>query len=83
MAGARCWGTDFTAAQLTGACIKAWKINNATVLKDIDCQHIFLEEGLSIISSYKERRPCDQDAIFQPGDFEQFFQYPIQYSDPA
>ncbi|MEM6522046.1 MAG: pentapeptide repeat-containing protein, partial [Cyanobacteria bacterium P01_C01_bin.70] len=73
LTGARCWGTDFTAAQLTGACIKAWKINHATVLKDIDCQYIFLEEGL-IIDGYRDRRPSNRDDIFQPGDFEQLFQ---------
>ncbi|MEM1311428.1 MAG: pentapeptide repeat-containing protein [Cyanobacteria bacterium P01_H01_bin.153] len=73
LTGARCWGSNFTAAHLTGACIKAWKINRATVLKDIDCQYIFLEEGL-IIDGYRDRRPSNRDDIFQPGDFEQLFQ---------
>ena len=73
LTGAHCLGTNFTAAQFTGACIKAWKINNATVLENIDCQYIFLGERLSD-RGYGDRRPCNQDNIFQPGDFEQFFQ---------
>ncbi|MEL6400537.1 MAG: pentapeptide repeat-containing protein [Cyanobacteria bacterium J06626_4] len=69
---AQCIGTDFTAAQLTGACLEAWNIDDTTILRDIDCQYVFLKAEPDAQGD-RERRPHDPDKIFQPGDFEKFF----------
>jgi uncharacterized protein YjbI with pentapeptide repeats len=69
---AQCIGIDFTATQLTGACLEAWNIDETTVLKDIDCQYVFLKEHPDARGN-RERRPHDPDKVFQPGDFEKFF----------
>ncbi|TVP65558.1 MAG: pentapeptide repeat-containing protein, partial [Leptolyngbya sp. LCM1.Bin17] len=72
LAEANCIGTNFTAAHLTGASLEAWNIDSTTLLKDIDCQYVFLREQPDARGS-RERRPHDPDKIFQPGDFEKFF----------
>jgi uncharacterized protein YjbI with pentapeptide repeats len=59
-------GADFTGAYLTGACIEAWNIDAETILKDADCQHIFLLEN------HCERRPSS--GHFNPSDFTKLFQ---------
>jgi uncharacterized protein YjbI with pentapeptide repeats len=59
-------GTDFTGAYLTGACIEAWNIDAKTILKDVDCQHIFLMEN------HCERRPSS--GHFAPGEFTKLFE---------
>ena len=69
---AQCIGTDFTQAQLTGACLEGWNIDETTILKDVDCQYVFLKEQADSRGS-RERRPHDPDKVFQPGDFEKFF----------
>ncbi|MGD1905289.1 MAG: pentapeptide repeat-containing protein [Leptolyngbyaceae cyanobacterium] len=68
-----CVGTDLTAAQLTGACLEAWNIDSTTVLKDIDCQFVYLLEHPDSQGN-RERRPHNPDKTFEPGDFEKFFQ---------
>ncbi len=70
---ANCIGTDFTGAQFTGACLEAWNIDSTTLLKDIDCQYVFLREQPDERGD-RERRPHDPNKDFQPGDFEKFFQ---------
>ncbi|MGD1860683.1 MAG: pentapeptide repeat-containing protein [Leptolyngbyaceae cyanobacterium] len=72
LTNAQCIGTDFTGAQLTGACLEAWNIDDTTILKDVDCQYVFLKEQADSRGS-RERRPHDPDKVFQPGDFEKFF----------
>ncbi|MGB3516756.1 MAG: pentapeptide repeat-containing protein [Elainellaceae cyanobacterium] len=69
---AQCIATNFTAAHLTGACLEAWNIDETTILKDVDCQHIFLKEKPDDRGD-RERRPHNLDKDFQPGDFEKFF----------
>ncbi len=69
---ANCIATDFTAAHLTGACLEAWNIDSTTLLKDIDCQYVFLREHPDPRGD-RERRPHNPDKDFQPGDFEKFF----------
>ncbi|MGD1929320.1 MAG: pentapeptide repeat-containing protein [Leptolyngbyaceae cyanobacterium] len=73
LTNAQCVGTDFTSAQLTGACLEAWNIDETTILKDIDCEYVFLKEQPDRYGN-RERRPHNPDKIFQPGDFEKFFQ---------
>ncbi|MEM6717504.1 MAG: pentapeptide repeat-containing protein, partial [Cyanobacteria bacterium P01_C01_bin.147] len=69
---AQCIGTDFTQAQLTGACLEGWNIDETTILKDVDCDYVFLKEQPDRYGN-RERRPHNPDKIFQPGDFEKFF----------
>ncbi|MGD1902009.1 MAG: pentapeptide repeat-containing protein [Geitlerinemataceae cyanobacterium] len=69
---ANCAGTDFTSACLTGSCLEAWNVSETTILKNIDCQHVFLLERENENGS-RERRPHDSKSSFQPGDFEKLF----------
>ncbi|MDB9526814.1 pentapeptide repeat-containing protein [Oscillatoria sp. CS-180] len=69
---AQCVGTDLTAAQLTGACLEAWNIDDTTILKDIDCQYVFLKEKENTLG-VRERLPHNPDKCFEPGDFEKYF----------
>lgn len=69
---ANCVNADFTNAQLTGACLDAWNIDGRTVLKNIDCQYVFLRSQPDEHGN-QERRPHDPRKSFQPGDFETFF----------
>ncbi len=58
---------NFTFATLTGACIEDWHVNSETLLEDIQCEHIYLKKepnGKSV-----DRRPSNEDAIFDAGDF--------------
>ncbi|MGF1523839.1 MAG: pentapeptide repeat-containing protein [Leptolyngbyaceae cyanobacterium] len=68
----QCVGTDFTDAHLTGACLEAWNIDETTVLKDIDCQYVFLKEDTNALG-VRERLPHNPDKCFEPGDFEKYF----------
>ncbi|MEM9121649.1 MAG: pentapeptide repeat-containing protein [Cyanobacteria bacterium P01_F01_bin.56] len=69
---AQCVGTDLTGAHLTGACLEAWNIDETTILKDVDCEYVFLKAQPDSRGS-RERRPHHPDKVFQPGDFEKFF----------
>lgn len=69
---AQCVGTDFTGAHLTGACLEAWNIDETTILKDIDCEYVFLKAEPDARGD-RERRPHDPNKVFQPGDFEKIF----------
>ncbi|MEM8504113.1 MAG: pentapeptide repeat-containing protein [Cyanobacteria bacterium P01_D01_bin.1] len=64
--------TDFTGACLTGATLEAWNIDSSTILKNIDCQYVFLRETPDEKGN-RERRPHNPDKVFQSGDFEKFF----------
>lgn len=69
---ATCVGTDFTETHLTGATIEAWNIDDTTILKDIDCQYVFLKESPNHLG-VRERLPHNPDKCFEPGDFEKYF----------
>lgn len=58
--------TDFTSAQMTGACLEAWNIDSTTNLNQVDCQYVYL------LNQQKERRPSNGD--FAPGEFTKLFQ---------
>jgi uncharacterized protein YjbI with pentapeptide repeats len=65
--------TDFEKATLTGACIKDWNINTKTNLKNIVCDHIYLDFILNEEEDkyiFSDRRPHQKDKYFEPGDFE-------------
>jgi uncharacterized protein YjbI with pentapeptide repeats len=65
-------GADFTGAFLTGACLQGWNIDHTTILKNIDCQFVFLLERENERGD-RERRPHDPNKVFQPGDFEKLY----------
>jgi len=64
--------TDLTNACLTGATLKSWNIDSTTVLKDVDCQYVYMREEPDIWGD-RERRPHNPDKVFHSGDFEKLF----------
>jgi hypothetical protein len=71
-------GTNFTAANFTGACIEDWNINRATNLERVICDFIYLKKGSgnddNIGYEHLERRPSDREIKFLPGEFTKIFQ---------
>ncbi|WP_341737611.1 pentapeptide repeat-containing protein [Microcoleus sp. CAWBG640] len=65
-------GTDFSSAQITGACIEAWNIESNTNLDNVDCRFIYLLESPKAGTDDRERRPSSGE--FAPGDFTKLFQ---------
>ncbi len=59
--------TNFEGATLTGACIEDWNINTKTNLDNVKCDYIFLRTE---DENFSERRPHQEDKVFEPGDFE-------------
>ena len=64
--------TNFTHANLTGACIQDWNINQKTIFEEVICDYIYYE--LSERETYQERRPHDPNKIFNPGDFQRLIE---------
>ncbi|MBD2412276.1 hypothetical protein FACHB389_33085 [Nostoc calcicola FACHB-389] len=64
--------TDFTNAQMTGACIEAWNIDSTTKLHNVDCRFIYLLEYSRLGTDDRERRPSSGD--FQSGEFTKLFE---------
>ncbi|MEM8641819.1 MAG: pentapeptide repeat-containing protein [Cyanobacteria bacterium P01_G01_bin.54] len=60
--------TDFSNANLTGACIAQWGINEQTNFTGVQCDFIYLgwDEKKQCPT---DRRPHNPDEIFAPGDF--------------
>ena len=65
-------GTDFTSAQMTGACVEAWNIESNTKLDNVDCRFIYLLEYPKPGTDDRERRPSSGE--FAPGEFTKLFQ---------
>ena len=76
---AKALNTNFTRANLTGACIQDWHINADTIFEEVICDYIYYkgdyiyykrygEEG------YQDRRPHDPNKIFNPGDFQRLIE---------
>jgi hypothetical protein len=64
--------TDFTSAQMTGACVEAWNIESTTLLDNVDCRFIYLLEYPKPETDDRERRPSSGE--FQPGEFTKLFE---------
>ncbi|GET38889.1 hypothetical protein MiSe_36490 [Microseira wollei NIES-4236] len=65
-------GTDFTNAQMTGACLEAWNIENSTKLDNVDCRFVYLLENPKPGTDDRERRPSSGE--FKPGEFTKLFE---------
>jgi uncharacterized protein YjbI with pentapeptide repeats len=65
--------TDFTAANLTGACIQNWNANRNTNLSDVICDYIYLRQD------QQERRPSSGE--FAHGEFTKLFQKTLETVD--
>ncbi|WP_375468255.1 pentapeptide repeat-containing protein [uncultured Nostoc sp.] len=65
-------GTNFTSAQMTGACVEAWNIESTTKLDNIDCRFIYLLEHPKPETDDRERRPSSGE--FQPKEFTKLFE---------
>jgi uncharacterized protein YjbI with pentapeptide repeats len=64
--------TNFTHANLTGACIRDWNINQGTVFEEVICDYIYYKWGAK--RTYQDRRPHDPNKIFNPGDFQRLIE---------
>jgi uncharacterized protein YjbI with pentapeptide repeats len=69
---AKALNTNFTLANLTGACIKDWNINADTSFNKVICDYIYYEWYNK--KTYQERRPHDPNKIFNPGDFQRLIE---------
>ncbi len=65
--------TDFSKANLTGACIEDWHINGQTNFDDVICDYIYLKYDWES-EKFLERRPSDESKIFAPGDFKRLIE---------
>jgi len=65
-------GTDFTSAQMTGACVEAWNIESTTKLDNVDCRFVYLLENSKSGTDDRERRPSSGE--FKPGEFTKLFE---------
>ncbi|MFB2969012.1 pentapeptide repeat-containing protein [Aerosakkonema sp. BLCC-F183] len=65
-------GTDFTSAQMTGACVEGWNIESNTKLDNVDCRFIYLLENPKPKTDDRERRPSSGE--FKPGEFTKLFE---------
>lgn len=73
LAGLQAAGADFTSADLTGACIQNWSIDDTTKLENVKCDFVYLLESPNNRTGSRERRPHNPDKIFQPGDFQKLY----------
>jgi uncharacterized protein YjbI with pentapeptide repeats len=73
-------GTNFTGADLTGACgLATWNIDNTTGLNDVQCRWIYLLEHPKPNTDDRERRPSSGE--FAPGEFTSLFREVIDTVD--
>lgn len=72
-------GTDFTDAQLTGACLEAWNIDSTTQLKGVESKFVYLLENPKPGTDDRERRPSSGE--FASGEFTKLFQEALNTVD--
>ena len=70
---AKALNTNFTRANLTGACIQDWNINPGTVFKEVICDYIYYKFDWDT-KTYQDRRPRDPNKIFNAGDFQRLIE---------
>ena len=69
----RVLSTNFTHANLTGACIEDWHINSETNFENVICDYIYYKYDWQT-GKYSDRRPHDEYKIFNPGDFQRLIE---------
>ena len=79
----QCLGTDFSAAELDGACLEGWNIDSGTNLAAVQASHVYLLEctdaqGHRRDDHQRERLPHDPKKNFEAGDFETYFQQVLE-----
>ena len=67
--------TNFSSANLTGACIEDWNINKETNLENVSCDYIYLKQG------QQERLPHDLNRTFKPGEFTKYIEKALNTVD--
>ncbi len=72
-------GTNFTSAQMTGACLEAWNIESTTKLDNVDCRFVYLLENPKPGTNDRERRPSSGE--FKPGEFTKLFEEVLNTAD--
>lgn len=63
---------DLRGAELTGACIEDWNITETTKLEGVDCDYIFLEQGVDQNGKKKRRQPANERRDFDEGEFSKY-----------
>ena len=79
----QCLGTDFSAAELDGACLEGWNIDSGTNLAAVQASHVYLLECTDQWDHrrddhQRERLPHDPKKNFEAGDFETYFQQVLE-----
>ncbi|MGJ3252156.1 MAG: pentapeptide repeat-containing protein, partial [Elainellaceae cyanobacterium] len=69
------FGTNFQGAVLTGACIADWNINSTTILDDVVCEYVYLQDN------QQDRRPHNPNKTFALGEFTKRFQQVLETVD--
>ena len=64
-------GADLTGSKLTGACILNWTIGKTTLLRDVDCNYVFLENHPDQMAGRRRFPPLPKN--FETGDFEKIY----------
>lgn len=70
MTAVRGLGSDFTEANLTGACLYNWNIDLKTNFESVECDYVYRKRRYG--SEFVERYPRDKN--FEPGEFTKEFQ---------
>lgn len=70
---------NFTGANLTRAYIGDWNINSQTILDDVNCEYVYMNQNF--LERLQERRPSDPNRNFEPGEFTKLFQKALSTVD--
>ena len=70
MTAVRGLGSDFTEANLTGACLHNWNIDLKTSFESVECDYVYRKKRYG--SEFTDRYPRDKN--FEPGEFTKEFQ---------
>lgn len=66
---------DFNKANMSGACIEGWAVDNKTSFENVKCSHVYLQQN------NQERRPSDYRRNFSSGEFAALVQKSLETID--